>query len=461
MNTLTIKLKQHTPLIHFQHDQDGATLRASEVKPKLDKYIIKTVFHDSFDECKQFLVGYDLKKEKDLKAKWSGGYRALDYKMRIESPKRVMELSRSNGYKMNPKTKEFILDRRGQKIPKYEAIPLFFGNMNDKAPKKMVIADEEITIEFFSLHNTLLDKINNHLNDFFFFNNFGTRQSKGFGSFYPENTKLPDVMANGAYYSFGINTKRQKGDWKDYQVLFQYIDIFYKTLRSGINQNGCYFKSMMYHYAKSKGQYWDKRAIRTHFELFTATVEKDGKKIKEEVLDNFSEKMKSDLGEKQNIREDADKGKDMSAGSSVRLYRDMLGFSTTQEWMKYGATINKTIDDVERFKSPLLIKPLFDEGTGKYVVYIIPQVITDGIQGKVATISVEYKEKNNRDLNIRNRRLQRVQASGQLSTPSNFSISDYLQYVFEGDGNIIVKEQIKKMPSGFIRDYLNDIYGVC
>ena len=36
-----IELKQHTPIIHFQPDQKGATLRATELKPKLDKYIKK------------------------------------------------------------------------------------------------------------------------------------------------------------------------------------------------------------------------------------------------------------------------------------------------------------------------------------------------------------------------------------------------------------------------------------
>lgn len=41
MYKLTFTLKQHTPIIHFQHDQAGATLRASEVKPKLDKFIIE------------------------------------------------------------------------------------------------------------------------------------------------------------------------------------------------------------------------------------------------------------------------------------------------------------------------------------------------------------------------------------------------------------------------------------
>ena len=40
MYRLQVKLKQHTPLIHFQWNQKGATLRASELKPKLDKFIM-------------------------------------------------------------------------------------------------------------------------------------------------------------------------------------------------------------------------------------------------------------------------------------------------------------------------------------------------------------------------------------------------------------------------------------
>lgn len=63
MHKLTVTLKQHTPLIHFQHSQEGATLRASEVKPKLDKFIIERCFHNSFEECKEYLVGYSEKNE--------------------------------------------------------------------------------------------------------------------------------------------------------------------------------------------------------------------------------------------------------------------------------------------------------------------------------------------------------------------------------------------------------------
>ena len=453
MHKLEIKLKQHTPLIHFQHDQDGATLRASEVKPKLDKFILKQ------------LGGGDYEKGKaEAKAKgWlvgKGDHPALDYKTRIESPKRVLELKRSNGFKKKPKTGDFVLNEKGEKILKYETMPLFFGNMNDKEPKNMVMADEEISLSFFSLHDKLLNYINANINSFFFLTNFGTRQSKGFGSYYPKVEKLPDSTKGGDYYFFEIETRRQRGDWKDFYTLFQYIDLFYKTLRSGINQNGSYFKSMMYHYAKEKEEYWDKRAIRTHFELFTATIDKEDKKIKVEALDNIAEKKKNDLGENHDTKTDAEKGNLLQIESSAKLYRDMLGYSTTQDWMKYGATINKIVNDVERYKSPILIKPLYNENTHKYVIYVIPLETEIGIQNKEVEISVEYKAKNNKNPELLKKRLRRNQSSGKMKTPSAFSISDYLYYVFCGKGNTIAKEQIKDMPPGFIRDYLCVIYGI-
>ena len=34
-------LHQETPMIHFQSNEEGACLRGTEVKPKLDKFILK------------------------------------------------------------------------------------------------------------------------------------------------------------------------------------------------------------------------------------------------------------------------------------------------------------------------------------------------------------------------------------------------------------------------------------
>ena len=453
MYKLEIKLKQHTPLIHFQYEQEGATLRASEVKPKLDKYILTQLGDGDYEKGRAeakangWLVG-------------KGDHPALDFKVSIESSKRVMELKRQNGFKMNPKTKEYILDNYGNKIPKYEVMPLFFGNTKTNEPKKMVMADEAITIKFFSFHNKLLNSISENINFFFFYNNFGTRQSKGFGSFYPLKADLPDIHNKNEYHIFNVDAKTQRDEWGVFYTLFQYIDLFYKTLRSGINQNGSYFKSMMYHYAKEKEEYWDKRAIRSHFELFTATINKNGREVKEEIFGNISEMKKNDLGERSDFRNDTDKGNSMMLSTTARLYRDMLGLSSTQDWMKYGATINKTIEGVDRYKSPLLIKPLYDEKVNKYRVYIIPQETDNDIKDKEVTISVEYKSKNNRNPEILRKRRLRNLSSGILSTPSVFSISDYLNYVFNGEGHIIAKEQIQNMVPGFIRNCLSIIYDI-
>ena len=55
MYKIEFTLKQHTPIIHFQHDQDGATIRATEVKPKLDQFIFEKLTGKlAFDARKEF-----------------------------------------------------------------------------------------------------------------------------------------------------------------------------------------------------------------------------------------------------------------------------------------------------------------------------------------------------------------------------------------------------------------------
>lgn len=80
MKTLKVTLKQHTPLIHFQHTENGATLRASEVKPKLDRFIIEKLGGGNYDNVKnQVKNTYPqlfIPKE---------GVFALDYKLKIKA----------------------------------------------------------------------------------------------------------------------------------------------------------------------------------------------------------------------------------------------------------------------------------------------------------------------------------------------------------------------------------------
>lgn len=93
MKPLNFTLRQHTPMLHFQASQEGATLRASDVKPRFDRWLIKEVWKDNFDKCCSYLVGYSdkfsEKERNDFKKKFEGGFRALNYKMRIVSSKRI------------------------------------------------------------------------------------------------------------------------------------------------------------------------------------------------------------------------------------------------------------------------------------------------------------------------------------------------------------------------------------
>lgn len=206
MKTLTVKLKQHTPLIHFQHDQYGATLRASEVKPKLDKFILTKlgdknyeiisdaefqnvadifcVRHPNIDfdnlsiEKQYYEIGKYIAKQKG----WlvgKGEHSALDYKMSIRS-----KGSKNVSMNVTPKNGGYETDD----YPDREN-SLFMGNMGGR-PKDEVLNfimndTIDITLCFKSdeIYNGLNVIIKQSICSFFIRTGFGNRSSKGFGSF--------------------------------------------------------------------------------------------------------------------------------------------------------------------------------------------------------------------------------------------------------------------------------------
>lgn len=155
MYKLEFTLKQHTPIIHFQPEQDGATLRATEVKPKLDRFIIEKL--EGFDKVKSdhpdWLVG-------------NGVHPSLNYKIKFLN---------SQFYQS---TKEII---------------------NSK--KILLLFTEEVQGNIICLVPNLKDFIKENLFNFFLINNFGFRQSKGYGSF--TLSTLDNIDVN----QIDINTK--------------------------------------------------------------------------------------------------------------------------------------------------------------------------------------------------------------------------------------------------------------
>jgi len=207
-------LKQHTPIIHFQSEQRGATLRATELKPKFDRFLLENVENLPFKEN-------------------ANGHKSLDYKVKIEQ-------NISNALEINKKES------------------LFFGNMGDGEDKKYKLYTKIFTISFLSFNTTIKKAIENNFEAFLANTNFGTRQSKGYGGFYIDKKEFNPKLVPHKVYSFSTN------NWeKD-------IKTFYSFLRQGINlpnRDGTrfYSKPAIFSYAKSKGWTWDKKAIKEKY----------------------------------------------------------------------------------------------------------------------------------------------------------------------------------------------------
>lgn len=402
MEKWTVTLEQHTPLIHFQYDQEGACLRASEVKPRLDKFIIND---GSFDDWKQYLIGYlhvsdkqmtvENKSEKEIKKiktycekreatlrkKFeSEGFRGLDYKLTI------LPTSKTAHY--------------------YEAndLNMYFGNQGDSNSnlKKGILYDGDIILQFTSKHEQLILFIKEKLAGFLSQTNFGCRQTKGYGSFFLK--KLPDDTSDNipqnADYSFIIPTG-------DFGTMIKQLSDFYSVLRAGINNN-LYIKSALYKYLAEKNIQWDKKTIK---QKFYTEKEKDKQKEnhpKEAILD-----FKENTGRE-------------------HIYKELLGLSTNEAWkiiskdMKNEHSLERehvcedSSKKITRFKSPILFKPIkINEKSYKIYIYLseVPQEMK-GQQFKI----IWDKRKDD---------------GFTLETDKEFSIIAYFNWIFKQKNELI------------------------
>lgn len=151
-----------TPMIHFQHDQTGATLRATEVKPKMDQYLWKCAEDEKIDK-KQLELWSALVSDCDEKTDMidpneKKSHRTFHYKMRIER-------------KGRPTDSQITMDN----------CKFYFGNQGDGDKKELVF--NNCSLQIICFIPELLKFIDAHIGTFFALHNFGTRQTKGFGGF--------------------------------------------------------------------------------------------------------------------------------------------------------------------------------------------------------------------------------------------------------------------------------------
>lgn len=468
MHKLTVTLKQHTPLIHFQHDQEGATLRASEVKPKLDKFIISRLTNEQKEEGRR--DGW--LKEKEGKC-W------LDYKMRI-APGTENGVDDMETYEMNVPDQRWnnetrrnevrmkFSERYNRQIPVLKPYPLFFANMDidyetDNEMIKKLRVEDYLEMQLSSRVMPISEICSSRLvSDFFMTHNFGTRQSKGFGSFYIDEDD-PLYIAPQSMYQFRVDDNAD--GWETaYKLLFTNIDLFYKTLRGGINvknRNGgtdFYFKSLAFMYAKDVLEsHWDKRVVKEQFY-------NDGRRYVEDRNHNRHEidSLEKQQGDHEN---DADNEPLTITFNESYDIRDMLGFSTNEQWMSFKDSIEKKVtinrdgqlqyprdnDDLpaDRMQSPILFKPIYN-GDG-YTVHIVFKDSEVNMRGFKDCRKICIYSKKERDVNGRRKRFM-------INIPQNFTTENYFNFIFRElnfDISTHVEEQYQDRDEYAI---LEDIY---
>lgn len=440
MKTLKVKLKQHTPLIHFQHDQYGATLRASEVKPKLDKYIIEHEFENNYEKCKYYLVGYKFScknSEKERKAEErtlnvkleqkfkSQNYRALNYKLRIKSDELADKFKipyKEEKCKFNPSIGRsefrhynenfpFVLSNMGGKQNKEElvnfscsdSLELLFLECLDFDNRKDIAINNSTLI-------SLSDIIEKYVVCFFVNHNFGQRATKGFGSFtvVEINDKshdksyewIPGSMSPAPFFKY----KQVAGDLYDrMKVLFNIIDFYWRCLKSGVNYTKrkktnrgiirtsfkvgneyryAYIKSYLWKYLNNRGYTWEKRKIKEDLSLIGLAAMFDS--LHKENNNNcfFARGLMGCSTE--SIQYRIPRGE----WELNKKNKESEKFDKVEVKISNSNTHNKS-DKIERIASPIFFKPVLREVNGCEYVYVYI-LFDDNLIKKLNDVASDY-----------------------------------------------------------------------
>lgn len=410
MRKLTVTLRQHTPLIHFQHYQDNATLRATEVKPQLDRFLLTQLGNGDYEtgvenaRIREWLIG-------------DGSHPALNYKLILSPLDDVVMMDTNTPQKRDGRYKM----RRSRSHDDREIIslspyPAYFANMdadyqNPEEYKRFSMTNYLKMTLIFPNSTNAMTALNDfiakgsRLPKFFLRTNFGTRNSKGFGSFYiDEEDPLyvsPKQLAN---YAFSVDTQsepyRNICRGSEFEILFKVIETFYKSLRSGINdkdRNGntlFYFKSLAYGYCTNiLMKKWDKRKVKETFYGIPPTVPEQSLDIK-----------------------------------------DVFGFSTNEQWHNQRDSLKKSIavqvgghwqeapasntHVPTRLQSPLLFKPIYDDDEESYHIYLIFKEKEVKLEEFLSYQKVCIKSKNRHHNLI-------------IDLPKRFSLQDFFDYILD------------------------------
>lgn len=411
------KLVQHTPLIHFQHSEPHACLRATEVKPKLDRFLIEQLEKDDrFGDgrWKKWFVG-------------DGSQQSFDYMMRITPNSEQVDRTQSI---------ERAIARAEHRPPNaslHEIHKNYFGNMASgnniqdtirETFKESLFYKDGLTLTIRCFIPELPTFIDEHIRGFFMMHNFGTRQRKGFGSFTVDISTEPNAPKGfdlvGKYCPNAYYCKLDGNVNAD--ALLDAVWVISAFLRSGFNRGeGNYVRGFVFRY----------------FQREKNPLANDKAFVKQQVLHN--------------VYNEATRGEHLHPyGNNVR-YRYVRGLLGTNENSRFCRAPNAhtpvydiythSAEGIERFPSPLLFKPI-----GKFV-FILPQKMPDEIFGSEFYILEKNQEEEYDSKATSEQKLNYLQTeckSGMIKTPTAEELAPGAK---SGD------EALKRFLDAFAKDF--------
>lgn len=265
------ELKQQTPMLHFQYKESGACLRATEVKPKFDRFFIQYVKMTEKQRKSWLQIG-------------SNGEISTKLKMRfLASGDPELSHDKDDNYPENEKKKPEInqlyfgnLTSKKEKYKKYKET-IFYKNKKENKIKGTIIC----------FQSDLLTIVKEFIPIFFLFQNFGTRQNKGFGSFtVTGKDEIKNIIRTVQKYKPTAYVLNYNKICNAPDKRMEDIRLIYNLMKSGINNTSyCkknsdtnklekfpkdgsenqYYKGGIMRYYQEKGIDNDKKFIKTTF----------------------------------------------------------------------------------------------------------------------------------------------------------------------------------------------------
>lgn len=385
-------LKQHTPLIHFQQEQAGATIRGTDLRPRLNRFII-----DHAPQLKS-IIPYEDEVYQYFTGLVNTGA-SIPYKFTITTPDTAndryyflasAEIKGDDQKVIRKEIKEHF-QREAEVVTHsaYFANQTTFGRKGEGIKEKeisnvrlAVFNDGDFGLQLLSFDRAIGKLVAAFVHPFFLLNNFGTRSSKGLGCF--ETTPVGPV-------AYGL--KELVATLPKYQAVYS-LPWAMNSVSRILQETANIYRDLKCRNELKGGKWIPESAVRDYLESLTNPKYWEKYQIAAELIYDTA------------VRDRY--GKTIST-SDVLFVRALLGLTDNYEYRVQGQPKKKVVvedaaGEIDRFASPVNFH--FAEGKLWILAKEIPPIMLD------------------RNFNFKLGRSH----STTITTPPNFSWSDFLDF---------------------------------